>query len=173
MNGAITSAGHPVPLWMRMVFGRNPKRTLVRLGCVVLTTVVIFRFVLIPIRVSGLSMHPTYRDGRVNLVNHQAYRWKKPQRGDVIAFRVPEEGDVVLLKRIVGLPGERVRVINGRAFINGQPLVEPYARVDKGGFSTGRDIRLHKDEFFVMGDNRRISVIRTVPEHYILGKVLF
>ncbi|MFO1498577.1 MAG: signal peptidase I [Verrucomicrobiota bacterium] len=163
------------PLWMRMVFGRSPKRTLLRLSCLVLTTFVLFRFVLIPIRVSGFSMMPTYRDGRVNLVNHQAYRWKKPHRGDVIAFRLPEEGNVVLLKRIVAVPGERVRVVQGRAIVNGEPLDEPYIKLtpNKSAPTMGRDLLLGADEYFVIGDNRNVSITRKIPKHYILGKVLF
>jgi len=170
---AVFIGSNSSPLWMRVVFGRNPKRTLVRLMCMVVLTVVVFHFVLIPIRVSGLSMFPTYNDGRVNVINHQAYRWKKPRRGDVVAFRLPEEGNVVLLKRIIGLPGERVFLVDGRAYINGQPLDEPYAKLGKDGPTSDREIILAPDEYFVIGDNRNISVIRRIPEHYILGKVLF
>lgn len=173
MNGAIVSAGSP-PLWMRVVFGRNPKLTLVRLACLVVTSLILFRFVLIPIRVSGLSMYPTYLDGRVNFVNHQAYRWSKPKRGDVIAFRLPEEGNVVLLKRIIGLPGERLWIREGKVYIDGVLLPEPYVHFGgKQTPGTGREIRLRDDEYYVMGDNRGISIIRRIPAHYILGKVVF
>jgi signal peptidase I len=136
-------------------------------------TLVVFRFVLIPIRVSGFSMKPAYPDGKVTLVNHQAYRWAKPKRGDVIAFRLPEEGNVVLLKRIIGLPGERVSIVDGRAYINGELLHEPYAGTGKDALSSGSEYKLADDEYFVMGDNRSISVFGHIPEHYILGKVLF
>src|SRR5258706_6563553 len=121
MNEALADKNEP-PLWMRVVFGRYPKRTLIRLTCLVVTTFVLFRFVLIPIRVSGFSMLPTYKEGRVSVVNHLAYRWKRPQRGDVVAVRLPEENNIVLLKRIVGLPGERVRLDHGRVLINGKLL---------------------------------------------------
>jgi signal peptidase I len=159
---------------MRFIFGRNPRRTLLRLTSLVILSLILFRFILIPIRVSGFSMLPTYRDGKVNFINHQAYRWAKPKRGDVVAFRVPEEGNVVLLKRIVGLPGERIRVREGKVYINGELLAEPYV-YPKGrpGGSTRREIKLRDDEYFVMGDNRGISVFREIPQHYIIGKVLF
>lgn len=158
---------------MRVLVGRHPKRTLLRVSCLVVLTVVLFRFVLIPIRVSGFSMAPTYRDGKVTVVNRQAYRWTKPKRGDVVAFRLPEEGNTVLLKRIIGLPGERVKVIEGHAYINGQLLDEPYARLGKNAPTTTSERRLDEGEYFVMGDNRNISVIGPIPEHYIIGKVLF
>lgn len=169
MNGAVTN---PSPLWMKVVFGRNPKRTLLRLTCMVGITFVLFRFVLIPIRVSGFSMTPTYRDGRINLVNHLAYRWKRPQRGDVIAFRyVPE--NVVLLKRIVGLPGERVHVFRGKVAVNGQILQEPYANIKSATPVSRESVTLDQDEYFVIGDNRNNTFSATVRDRDILGKVLF
>jgi signal peptidase I len=172
MNGTAAATETP-PLWMRVVFGRRPKRTLVRLICLVVTTLLVFRFVLIPIRVSGLSMTPTYRDGKVSLVNHQAYRWSKPKRGDVVAFHWPEEGNVVVIKRIVGLPGERVKMVDGRTYINGKRLPEPFARTGKDAPTSASELKLDDDEYFVIGDNRGISVFGPIPEHYILGKVLF
>jgi signal peptidase I len=171
MNGT-AAVMEAQPLWLRVLFGRRPKRTLVRLCALVFTTVILFRFVLIPIRVSGFSMIPTYRDGKVTVVNHQAYRWAKPKRGDVVAFRWPEEGNAVLLKRIIGLPGERVRVIDGQAYINGQPLYEPYTRTGQNARSSP-EYKLREDQYFVVGDNRFISLFGPIPAHYILGKVLF
>jgi signal peptidase I len=170
MNGAIVTAGPP--LWVRLIVGRHPRRTIIRLGVLVLLSFIVFRFVLIPIRVTGLSMYPTYKDGRISVVNHWAYRWKKPQRGDIVAVRVPEENNVLIVKRVVGLPGERVRVRKGKVYIDGELLQEPYAKV-KAGQSTGRDVPLGKDECFVIGDNRDISMMDRVFEGYILGKVLF
>jgi signal peptidase I len=169
MNGVATQP--PPPLWMKVVFGRNPKRTLVRLVCTVTLIIVLFRFILIPIRVSGFSMLPTYKDGKVNVVNHLAYRWKKPRRGDVIAFRFFPD-NVVLLKRIVGLPGERVEVVKGHVLINGQPLNEPYAKIKRHPSSKPAMI-LDPDEYFVIGDNRDNTVSGPVEERDILGKVLF
>ncbi len=172
MNGTTVTESSS-SLWMRLVFGRNPKRTLLRLICLVLVSLVVFRFVLIPIRVTGTSMTPTFGDGKVTLINHQAYRFTKPKRGDVIAFRVPEEGDIVLLKRIIGLPRERVSIIDGQAYINGKAQVERYARTGKDALSTPKEYQLDEDQYFVMGDNREVSVYKIIPEHYILGKVLF
>jgi signal peptidase I len=166
-------AASPSPLWMKVVFGRNPKRTLVRLLCLVTISLVLFRFILIPIRVSGFSMMPTYSDGKINVINHLAYRFTKPKRGDVIAFRAFPE-NVVLLKRIVGLPGERVRVERGRVFINGRKLDEPYPLKTKSDhLPTQPEIKLDQGQYFVMGDNRDITVYGPVLERMILGKVLF
>src|SRR6185503_5386569 len=98
----------------------------------------------------ALSMYPTYRDGKISVVNHLAFAWRKPQRGDVIAFRDVRE-DAVLLKRIIGLPGERVAVRKGKVFINGELLEdEPY--VKEKGTPNQKEIALEEDEYFVMGD---------------------
>lgn len=157
---------------MRFVFGRNPKRTLARLICLVTVSFVLFRFILIPIRVSGRSMAPTYNDGKVNLVNHLAYLWRKPKRGDVIAFWFLPD-NVVLLKRIVGLPGDQVEIMRGRVFINGTMLEEPYAKLGKRPPSRDEAIALDPDEYYVIGDNRDITVFGRIPGNLILGKVLF
>jgi signal peptidase I len=158
---------------MKVVFGRNPKRTLVRLLCLVTLTIVLFRFVLIPIRVSGFSMRPTYRDGQLNVVNHLAYRWKTPQRGDVIAFWYPPD-NVVLLKRIVGLPHESVRVVHGRVIINGKPLDESHVKLkNPGSAQTREEVTLGEGEYYVIGDNRDITISAKVQARDILGKVIF
>jgi signal peptidase I len=169
MNGTVAS---PSPMWMRVVFGRNPKRTLLRLGCWVFLLLVLFRLVLIPIRVSGFSMLPTYHDGKVTLVNHLAYQWTRPKRGDVVALRLPPR-NMILLKRIIGLPGERVLLVHGHALINGKPLEEPYAKIKNLKNAPNDEYTLGPDEYYVMGDNRDITVLGPVPGTWILGKVLF
>ena len=84
---------------MRVVFGRNPKRTFVRLSCLVVVTLVVFRFILIPIRVSGLSMTPTYRDGDIIVVSPAA----PVRRGDRVVAKT-RKGEVMVkeLKRQTG-----------------------------------------------------------------------
>jgi len=165
----------PLPVskwWGRILIGRNPTITLVRLVLLVVVCVVLFNGVLIPVRVTGKSMEPTYRDGRVNLINRLAYWRVKPQRGDVVALQ-KEGSHLILLKRIVGLPGERIGVRNGRIFINGQILEEKYMdRFRPVPFATG-EIVLGEHEYFAIGDNRRVSVFGVVERRDILGKVLF
>jgi signal peptidase I len=153
-----------------MVFGRNPRRTLIRLLLLVVTSVVLFKYILLPIQVTGLSMAPTYLNGKVGLVNQMAYKWNKPKRGDVVAVRVPGEKDL-LLKRIVALPGEKVALWNGRVFVNRQELEEPYVKT-QGPFRM-RELELEEDHYFVIGDNRNVSVYFQVPAWNIVGKVVF
>jgi signal peptidase I len=158
--------------WRRILIGRNPSLTLVRLVLLVVACVVLFKGVLIPVRVTGKSMEPTYRDGRVNFINRLAYRRAEPRRGDVVALQA-EDSHLILLKRIVGLPGERIGVRRGRIFINGQILEEKYMdRFRSVPFATG-EIVLGEHEYFAIGDNRRVSVFGVVERRDIVGKVLF
>ena len=156
--------------WMRVIFGRHPRRTLMRLCLLVALTIILFKFFVLPIQVSGFSMEKTYHDGKVNFVNRLAYTWTKPKRGDVVAIRMPNERDM-LLKRIVALPGERVAMQRGRIYINGKELDEPYIR-GKGGLGF-TEVNVEPEHYYVVGDNRAVSVYFQVPVWRIVGKVMF
>ena len=127
-----------------------------------------FQWVLWPVQVVGDSMLPAYRNGTRNLINKLAYSTHDPQRSDVVALRTPP-GDV-WIKRIVGLPGERVEAREGKIVINGQPLPEPYTDSTvrwQEAFSLG------PDEYFVIGDNRPTSAFYRARRDHIIGKVVF
>src|ERR1700690_4367674 len=114
--------------WLRiMVIGRNPKVTLGRVVVLITTCFVVFRFILLPARIEGISMLPTYQDRSVNFVNRLAYRWHEPQRGDVVGIRLAGP-HVMYMKRIIGLPGETIAFVEGRVLINGEVLDEPYEK---------------------------------------------
>lgn len=141
-----------------MAIGRNPRTTLVRLAITLVLVFVGFRMSIQPILVQGISMQPTYRDGQRRFLNKLAYRFSPPQRGDVIGIR--EAGkQVLLLKRVVGLPGERLRIVQGTVLINGDPLEEPYLLPPTNGVRNPapwnlQEVRLGQDEHYVIGDNR-------------------
>jgi signal peptidase I len=156
--------------WGRILVGRRPQRTLARLATLVIVVFVSFKFLFIPIRVVGNSMSPSYHNGRVNLINRLSYRWRRPRRGDVVAVR-KEDTYTVLLKRIVGLPGERIAIRRGHIMVNGSPLPEPYARGGDATWVRG-EILLGADEYFVIGDNRDVTVYFTVHGNEIIGKAL-
>jgi signal peptidase I len=162
-----------LPWWRVILIGRRPKRTLARIGVLVTVCFVLFRFVLAPVRLQGPSMLPTYRNGQVHFINRLAYRFSEPRRGDVVAIEYTGP-HVMLLKRIVGLPGETVAFRGGRLSINGQTVEEPYVR-----YSCEWEmppVVVGPDEFYVVGDNR------LMPREYheqgrpkrqkILGKLL-
>ena len=154
-----------------MLIGRRPARTLARLIVLILVSFVLFKFLFLPIRVVGNSMVPTYHNGRINFINRLAFRWHGPKRGDVVAVRL-DKSRLVLLKRVVGLPGERIAVRAGRMVVNGRTLDEPYANVS-GSPPSQDEIVLGPDEYFVIGDNRDISDYGTVHRHEVIGKVVF
>ena len=165
----------PPAWWFRLLFGRRPKRTLFRLLALVAASIFIFKFVLIPIRVTGTSMEPTYRNGAVNFINCWAYAWHPIRRGDVVGIKYVES-KVLLLKRVVGLPGETISIENGTVYINGTPLPEPYVRRKNLHWQEPR-ILLGPFAVYVIGDNRGMPIADHVhgkrDQHLILGKVLF
>ena len=141
------------PSWVqRVLIGRNPKRTLVRIVILVVVSTVVFKFVLQPIRVEGVSMLPTYHDRGINLVNRLAYVFHQPRRGDVVAIRTPAGEHVMYMKRIIGLPGETVAFHRGRLYINGNPMDEPYVRFR--GYWDHEPEQVGPDQYYVVGDNR-------------------
>jgi signal peptidase I len=143
-----------------LAIGRDPRVTLVRAVVLAIVCVVVAKFVLLPVRVDGISMWPTYRDHSVNFINRLPYLWHDPQRGDVVGIRLTPPGGfssphVMYLKRIIGLPGETVSFVNGKVFIDGQILVEPY---ETNPCNWNCDpVTLEPGEYFVVGDNRTMD----------------
>ena len=170
----VTGSSKPRPHWLQVIaVGRNPRYTLVRIVVLVVVCVALFHFVLLPVRVDGISMFPTYKNGSVNFSNRLAYLWHEPRRGDVVTIRYAGE-HLMLLKRIIGLPGETVAFDNGAVLINGQPLPEPYEK--HPGDWTLLPRKLGPDEYFVVGDNRTMPykqhTFGVVERFRIVGKVL-
>jgi len=140
--------------WVRtVIIGRNPKLTLIRIAVLVVTCLIVFKFVLLPIRVDGPSMLPTYREGSVNFVNRLAYLNREPRRGEVVAVRYSGQS-IMLMKRIVGLPGETIEFVDGRVLINGRFLEEPYLKYECDWTVRPEHYQLRDDEYYVVGDNR-------------------
>jgi len=157
-----------------MAVGRRPRRTLARAGILLLSSLVTFKFLILPIRVVGISMIPAYRNGTVNFVNRISYSKAKPNRGDVVAIRMAGEKSL-LLKRIIALPGERVAIRRGVVTINGAPLNEPYVLANRTWNSP--EIHLNDNEYFVIGDNRTMDQrwhdFGVRKREDIVGKVIF
>ena len=155
-------------------FGGSTRNTLIRVIVLVLLAVVVFGWVLRPIRVTGISMSPTYRDQSLNFVNLLSYKMAEPQRGDVVSVRVMD-GGVHYMKRIIALPGEKVSINQGYVFVNGEPLDEPYVVFREKWMMPTQE--LTSDEFLIIGDNRGMAqeghVFGIVRRDHVLGKVLF
>ncbi len=126
------------------------------------------------IRVEGISMEPSLHDGQFVVVNRLAYRWKQPERGDIVVFRFPLNPDRRFIKRVIGLPGELVAVQGGQVLINGLPLQEPY--LSSAPRYAGQ-WQLGPEEVFVLGDNRNNSSDSqnwgALPLDSIIGKAIF
>jgi len=157
------------------LIGRNPKNTAIRAVSLVIVCFVVFRFVALPVRVRGVSMEPTYRNGAVNLINRLSFARTRPKRGDVVGVTFTGES-VQLLKRIIALPGERFAIRNGVVQIDGEPLAEPYTEVNQH-WTTRTERELGPFEYVVIGDNRTMDMnLHTwgvVDRSRIVGKVLF
>ena len=113
-----------------------------------------------PFIVNGSSMDETFADGEYLIVDELSYRFKDPERGDVLVFRYPQDPDKFFIKRLIGLPSETVTIKSGKVTIindenpAGILLNEPYIRSKTfNNVST----TLGPDEYFVMGDNRIVS----------------
>lgn len=117
-------------------------------------------FVAQPFVVNGRSMYPTFNDGDYLIVDQLSYRFEEPRRGDVIVFRNPSNPSEFYIKRIIGLPGETVKIQgSGVTIINdehpeGITLKEPYIAASLSG---QQDTALGGENYFVMGDNRDAS----------------
>lgn len=105
------------------------------------------------VRVDGSSMLPTLQNGEYVLVNRLAYRGALPERGDVIVFLSPVT-DQDLIKRVIGLPGDRVRIADGQVLVNGAVLQEPY--IAAAPLYAG-EWDVPEGSLFVLGDNRNDS----------------
>ena len=123
-------------------------------------------------RVSGHSMETTLSDGDNLIVDKLSYRFKDPKRYDIVVFPYKYEENTYYIKRIIGLPGETVQVIDGYAYIDGQQLTSDiYGTeiMDSPGIAA-EPITLGEDEYFVLGDNRNHSSDSRDPSVGILHR---
>lgn len=147
--------GNGFSLW-RLVYGTSLKRTLVRATILAIVCLGTFKFLFVPVRVNGGSMSPTYSNKGINLVNRLAYRRESPHRGDVVAIWTRENSrSVVLMKRVVGLPGEAIGFENGFATVNGVKIDEPYVKYPSDW--NVQPVVCGPEEYFVVGDNRSMD----------------
>lgn len=146
---------------------------MVRIAILVGTAVVVFGYVLIPVRGEGPSMSPAVEDGDLIFVNRLAYARSSPVRGDIVALRMAG-ARVVYVKRIVALPGERVRIEGGIVHVEGVPLEEPY--VHRRRPWTTPEVTLAPGEYLVIGDNRGMAMeahdFGMVERSRIIGRIV-
>lgn len=136
-------------------------------------------FVFQPFLVRGASMEPNFHNWDYLIVDELTYRFRTPERGDVIVFQYPNDPSQRYIKRIVGLPGETVEVNDGKVaiFEDGSGFVLDETDYLPSGQTPGSvRITLEEDEYFVLGDNRRHSSDSrnwgTLRENLIIGRAL-
>ena len=160
-----------LPPW---VAGADQKRTAVRILFLVVVSFITFGYVLLPVRGVGISMEPTMGEGDLVFINKLTYRFREPRRGEIIAVRIADHS-VVLVKRIVALPGEHVGFRDGVLRINGEPLEEPYV-THRSDWDLN-DAPLAEREYFVVGDNRampmRLHDMGVAGRERLIGPKLF
>lgn len=130
--------------------------------------------------VSGVSMEPTLTEGKIVIVNKLEYYFKKPKRNDVIVYKQSnKEHSYFELKRVIGLPGETVKIKNGMVYINDEVMKEKVKTdiIQNGGLAE-EGVKLDDNEYFVLGDNRndsedsRFASVGNVLKNEILGKAV-
>lgn len=142
--------------------------------------VVVYRFLFQPHQVKGNSMYDNFHDGEYLLTDKITYRFRQPQRDEVIVFKAPQNEDYDYIKRIVALPGDRVEISQGRVLVNNQAVNEA-AFLDSritthAGLwaKEGQTLTVPAGEYFVMGDNRSNSSDSRewgpVPQSNIVGR---
>jgi signal peptidase I len=137
----------------------------------------IILFVYQPVKVEGGSMEPGLEDQERIFINKLVYRWENIGRGDIIVFRYPRDPHKSFIKRVIGLPGDRVRITYGRLYLNGKLMDEPYVPVQFEDSKSYPETIVPPDTYFVLGDHRSMSNdsrdFGPVLRNYIYGKAVF
>jgi signal peptidase I len=139
--------------------------------------VVIIIFFYQPVKVEGTSMTPLISDQERIFINKFVYRFEPIERGDVVVFWYPLDRTKSFIKRVVGLPQDMVEIRQGRVFVNGRRLLEPYVPPEFLDSGNSPPVEVPKGEYFVMGDHRTSSndsrIFGPVPRTFIYGKAVF
>lgn len=120
---------------------------------------VVYIFLFQPHQVDGRSMEPNFHNSEYILTDKISYRINPPKRGDVVVFHSPADSQVDFIKRIIGVPGDTMKLVGGYLYLNGEKLDELYIN-DPGNVLAGRflregqEIEVPPDSYIVMGDNR-------------------
>lgn len=137
----------------------------------------IILFLYQPVKVEGNSMQPNLEDQERIFINKFVYRLEAIEHGDVVVFRYPRDPSKSYIKRVVGVPGDRIRVAAGRVYLNGQPLREDYVSGDGLDLRSYPEVTVPENSYYVMGDHRLMSndsrEFGPVHERFIYGKAVF
>lgn len=154
---------------------------LVHVVVISLAIIVPVRYFLIqPFYVKGASMEPNFYDREYLIIDEISYRFEEPARGDIVVFRYPNDPRQYFIKRVIGMPGERVVVSGGRVTIYNEAQPDGYI-LDESAYlgvaltAGERDTKLGSGEYFLMGDNRAASldsrIFGPVGRQFVVGRV--
>jgi len=144
--------------------------------------IVVYLFILQPNQVKGQSMEPNFQNGDYILTSKITYKFREIKRGDVIILKSPKNPEIEFIKRIIGLPGDKLMIKDGYVYVNGQRWEEPYVnhptQTWQGGYvKEGEEFIIPEGFVFVMGDNRPHSSdsreFGPIPIQDIIGVVFY
>jgi signal peptidase I len=143
----------------------------------VIVSFFIITFLYQPVKVEGTSMAPQLHDQDRLFINKFAYNFEKIERDDVVVFYYPRDTQKSYIKRVIGLPGDTVRIVAGEVYVNGRPIDEPYVPERYRDVRSMDEFKVPRGEYFVMGDHRSISSdsrdFGPVARNLIYGKAAF
>lgn len=129
-----------------------------------------------PVEVEGTSMLPGLQDQERIFVNKFVYKFEAIQRGDIVVFHYPLDPSKSYIKRVIGVPGDHIRIVDGTVYVNDQPMVEPYVPTEYFDFRSMVETTVPENAYFVLGDHRSMSedsrAFGAVSQSYIFGKAV-
>jgi signal peptidase I len=173
LSMAQPAAPQPAPARQKSFF-----RDTLEIVFLALALYLVIQYAVQTVHVLGSSMYSTLHDNDLLVASKISYKLHPPQRGDIIIFKPPNDDVRDFIKRVIAVPGDRLRIDHGTVYINGQVLQEPYLperwTYNNSWPATGQDYLLPPDHYFVMGDNRNHSsdsrVFGPIDISSILGK---
>ncbi len=142
-----------------------------------IASILIITFLYQPVRVEGTSMLPRLEDSDRLFINKFVYHFEAIERGDVVVFHYPRDPEKSYIKRVIALPGDRLRIDRGQVWLNGRPLRERYVPEEYRDNRSMAEMVIPEDTYFMMGDHRSISSdsreFGPVERSLIYGKAVF
>ena len=142
-----------------------------------LTAAFVVIFLYQPVKVEGTSMLPGLEDQERIFVNRFVYRLEPISRGDVIVFRYPRDTSKSYIKRVIGVAGDRIHIVDGLVYVNGEPLSEDYVPQQYADWRSVPELTVPQGSYFMMGDHRNMSSdsrdFGPVEQKFVVGKAVF